>query len=244
MFAHAASSRRSCCRARRGAVGVDAGPHGRWRLMEDLGGVCFERLASLEQARSAGRLVGRFHGALRDFDGELAPMGIPYRDTPAYLKALRHALATRKDHRLAARVRPLGEAVLAAFESLGPPAEGLPQRVIHGDLKLANVLFEGPQPPARDRAFALIDLDTLMRGPLWMELGDVWRSWCNPSGEETAGAGFDLAAFEASWRGFVEGHAEPLETAELESLETAAERITLEVCARFVTDALEECYFG
>lgn len=219
------------------------GSLGRWRLMPHLGGASFRRLQSAAQARSAGALVGRFHAAMRDFDLPLAPMGISYRDSPLYLAAMRDALDTHCNHRLAMKITPLGERVLAAFEELGPPLE-VESCVIHGDLKLENLLFESREEPGRDRAFALIDLDTLMYAPLWMELGDAWRSWCNSSGEDTREARFEMLFFEASARGFFEGYGVALSESERRSLVTATERLTLELCARYVTDTLEECYFG
>jgi Ser/Thr protein kinase RdoA (MazF antagonist) len=219
------------------------GPLGRWRLMPHLGGTSFRRLESVAQARSAGALVGRFHAAMRDFDRPLAAMGIPYRDSALYLSSMREALDRHRGHRLAAEITPLGERVLAAFQELGPPIE-VERRVIHGDLKLENLLFESQEGPGRDRAFALIDLDTLMRAPLWMELGDAWRSWCNTSGEDTREARFEMSYFEASARGFFEGYDVALSEPERRSLVTATERLTLELCARYVTDTLEECYFG
>jgi Ser/Thr protein kinase RdoA (MazF antagonist) len=230
-------------RTRAGELSADLGPLGRWRLMEHLGGVSFEKVESARQARSAGALVGRFHAALADFEAPLAPMGIPYRDTPLYLAALREALAVHADHPLHAPMADLAGRVFAAFEAMGPAAP-VRERVIHGDLKLSNLLFESEAPPGRDRAYALVDFDTLMRGTLWMELGDAWRSWCNAAGEDSTHPRFDLEVFGASCEGFGEGYAARLEPAERDSLETAPERITLELCARFVTDALEERYFG
>jgi Ser/Thr protein kinase RdoA (MazF antagonist) len=228
---------------RKGELSAALGPLGRWRLMEHLGGVSFEKMGSALQARSAGALVGRFHAALRDFDAPLCPMGIPYRDTPHYLAALREALARHRSHRLHAPMARLAERIFAAFETLGTPA-AVRERVIHGDLKLSNLLFEGEEGAARDRAFALVDFDTLMRGTLWMELGDAWRSWCNAAGEDSSSPRFDLEIFAASCEGFASGYGLPLERDECDSLTTAPERITLELCARFVTDALEETYFG
>ena len=225
-----------------GESSVVLGQDGRWRLMPHLGGASFRRPQSVAQARSAGALVGRFHAAMRDFDRPLAPMGIPYRDTPLYLAAMREALDRHRDHRLAAEIAPLGDRVLAAFEDLGPPLE-VEHHVIHGDLKLDNLLFESRAVPGRDRAFALIDLDTLMRAPLWIELGDAWRSWCNTSGEDTRETRFEMPFFEASARGFFEGYGVELSEPERRSFLTATERITLELCARYVTDTLEERYF-
>lgn len=226
-----------------GQTSVLLGPLGRWRLMPHLGGVSFRRMQSPMQARSAGILVGRFHAAMRDFDRPLAPIGFPYRDTTLYLAAMRKALDRHRDHRLAPEIAPLGERVLAAFDELGSPLE-VGHRVIHGDLKLENLLFESRTGPGRDRAFALIDMDTLMRAPLWMELGDAWRSWCNPLGEDARQARFEMSFFEASLRGFKEGYGDSLSELERRSLVTAVERLTLELCARYVTDTLEECYFG
>ena len=211
--------------------------------MPHLGGVSFKRVQSQAQVHSAGHLVGRFHAALSDFDAALAPMGIPYRDTPHYLNALRESVRTHSGHRLVAEMRPLCDRILAAFDELGA-AVSTPECVIHGDLKLQNLLFESLEAPGRDRAFALVDMDTLMRAPLWVELGDAWRSWCNPSGEDQETATFDLSIFEASLSGFVAGLGRELTADERASLLTAPERVTLELCARYVTDALEETYFG
>ena len=228
---------------RQGELSAFLGELGRWRLMEHLGGVSFEQVVSVAQARSAGELVGRFHGALADFAAPLAPMGIPYRNTPHYLAALRGALAGHSRHRLHVEMTQLAERVFGAFEAMGP-APRVRERVIHGDLKLSNLLFESEQGAGRDRAYALVDFDTLMRGTLWMELGDAWRSWCNAAGEDSVVPRFDLEVFAASCEGFAAGHGSPLDPAERDSLASAPERITLELCARFVTDALEESYFG
>lgn len=226
-----------------GQYSVDLGTLGRWRLMPHLGGVSFTRVQSLAQARSAGLLVGRFHAALRDFEQTLAPMGIPYRDTALYLKLLRSALDANPGHRLSGDILPLGNRILSTFVDLGTPVDA-PDCVIHGDLKLQNLLFETATGPGRDRAFALVDMDTLMRAPLWVEMGDAWRSWCNPDGENAGEARFDLEIFEASLRGFVEGLGRALSVPERRSLASAPERVTLELCARYATDALEERYFG
>ncbi len=226
-----------------GAYSVVIEDQGRWRLMPHLGGVSFKQIQSDAQAHSAGMLIGRFHAALSDFDAPLAPLGIPYRDSSFYLSALRRALLSHQDHRLWEEVSPLGERILEAFDELGSTV-GTPDCVIHGDLKLQNLLFESADPPGRDRAFALVDMDTLMRAPLWIEWGDAWRSWCNSNEEDEESVHFSLAIFEASLQGFLEGLGRDLSDAERRSLVTAPERITLELCMRYAADALEEVYWG
>lgn len=230
-------------RTRTGALSADLGALGRWRLMNHLGGVSFDQVESVAQARSAGALVGRFHAALADFDAPLAPMGIPFHDTPRYLAALRQALVDHPDHRLYAQTREVAERIFSAFESMGSPPRA-PTRVIHGDLKLSNLLFEAETLPGRDVAFALVDFDTLMRGTLWMELGDLWRSWCNSVGEDSTSPRFDLEIFAASCDGFARGFGASLDPVEIDSLAEAPERIILELASRFAADALEETYWG
>jgi Ser/Thr protein kinase RdoA (MazF antagonist) len=180
-----------------GALCAEFGLHGRWRLLTHLDGISFEEVQSRAQARSAAELIGRFHAALDDFEAPLAPMGIPFRNTALYLARMDRALDEHAGHRLGEPVRGIAQQIHTGFERLGPPMAA-PERVIHGDLKLANILFEGSEPPARDRALALIDFDTLMRAPLWSEWGDAWRSWCAVGGDENEERSFDLAIFESS----------------------------------------------
>ena len=109
----------------------------------------------------------------------------------------------------------------------------------HGDLKISNLRFA----EAADEAVALIDLDTFAHHPLAVELGDAWRSWCNPAGEDDVDAvRFDLPIFEAAVRGFFSTGPELTEL-ERVSLESATERICLELAARFCADAVRNTYF-
>lgn len=218
---------------------------GVWRLMTYVDGVTFDTVESPEQARGAGRLVGRVHRALDDFEREHRFVGVRLgvHDTARHLERLRDALARSAGHRLGAEVRPLGEEILARARAL-PPLPPLPDRPCHGDLKISNVLFAGPSPPASHDALCLIDLDTLGPMPLAHELGDAWRSWCNGAGEDDPEGRFDLAVFEASLRGYLEGRGRPLEPDEARALLHGVEWISLELAARFAADAVDERYFG
>ncbi len=226
-----------------GALSLDLGTGGRWRLLTRLEGVSFDRLRSTEQARSAGALVGRFHAALDDFEAPLAPMGIPFRDTALYRRRLAEALRRHAGHDRHAAVSRLRVRIEDGFDALGA-APATRDRVIHADLKISNVLFAGEAPPERDEAVALIDFDTLMRAPLHSEWGDAWRSWCNRRGEDEREAVFDLDVFAASIEGFAAGFGQPIDRGEREALVDATERLALELASRYATDALEESYFA
>ncbi len=91
---------------------------------------------------------------------------------------------------------------------------------------------------------SIIDLDTVSRTPLWTELGDAWRSWCNTKGENVEEVTFDLDIFEASLDGYLGALRFELGQAERESLAWGVERISLELATRFCADALNENYFG
>jgi Ser/Thr protein kinase RdoA (MazF antagonist) len=222
---------------------VDLGPGGVWRLMTLVEGAGFDGVQSLAQAHSAGALVASFHRALDGLDHPFAGLRLGVHDTAQHLEQLRSSLATEREHRLHAQVLELGTAVLAAAVRL-PPMPQLAPRVCHGDLKLNNLLFADSEAPGRDRALCLIDLDTVGPMPLGWELGDAWRSWCNPGGENHTDALFDLEIFRASWLGYAEGLAREPTAAERRALLLGVEWVSLELCARFAADALRERYFG
>jgi Ser/Thr protein kinase RdoA (MazF antagonist) len=221
---------------------TDLGPGGVWRLMTRVPGVTFDTCTSLAQARSAGALVARFHSALADLDHDFQPLGIRFHDTAGHLRELGEAVVTHRGHRLHAEVAPLADEILAAAGAW-EPLDGLPLRVAHGDLKFNNVLFAGPGAAEKHAAVSLIDLDTVSRMPLWVELGDAWRSWCNRAGEDVAEAELDLELFRESAEGYLAGLSIELGGAERASLAQGLERISLELSARFAADALTESYF-
>ncbi len=201
-------------------------------------GRTLHRVSGPDVALEGGRLVGRFHAAL---DNWQAPRHAPVRrihDTPVRMADLRKALQANTDHSLFDAVSPLANAILSDWDQWAG-AMDLPNRTCHGDLKISNLRFK----PESPEAICLIDLDTVGPMELACELGDMWRSWCNTAGEDDPdNVTFDLDIFGASATGFLET-APALSVEERTALVSATARICLELAARFATDALLNSYF-
>lgn len=214
-----------------------------WRLMTRLPGVSFNAARGSVQARAAAAALARFHSELDDLDHRFVGLRSGVHDTAAHLANLEAALTEFPDHRLRDEVFPLAEEILGAGVRL-PELGGVRSRIAHGDPKFNNILFAADEGEGSERAVGLIDLDTVAPLAIHLELGDAWRSWCNPKGEDDGSAQFDLATFEASLEGWASAVSFGLDSEEVEALTFGVEIITVELAARFCADALAERYFG
>jgi Ser/Thr protein kinase RdoA (MazF antagonist) len=215
----------------------------RFRLMTRVPGISFNTVDSPTQAKYAAAYIACFHNALQDLKHEFLPTGIRLHDTPYHLAHLRKALTDQAQHPYWKEVNQVAEhihEVVGTWEDLSD----LPLRVGHGDLKFNNLLFRGPSLEERIQVEALIDFDTLSPLPLYQELGDAWRSWCNPNGESDGEVELDLDIFQASAQGYLDAVAFEIQPHEMRSLALGIERISLELAARFAADTLEESYFA
>jgi len=212
-----------------------------WRLLSFVeGAVELAKLSTPLQAREAGRLLGVFHRLVGDLDpGKLNDTLPGFHITPAYLAAY---------DRLERGERETGEEsycrqVIEAHRDLVPLLEGaagrklIRSRVIHGDPRLANMLF------ARDsgRGVALIDLDTVKPGLLHYDLGDCLRSCCNPAGDDPddpATVGFDPAICRDLLAGYLDEAGQTLSEADYELIYPALRLLTFELGLRFFSDHL------
>lgn len=202
-----------------------------WRLMTFIPGTTVER-ASLAQAAEAARCVARFHTALLDYEKSFVYRIPGYRDTRADFKRLRQVSYAHGSSVKHSACSPIAEDILARIPHTNF-LEGLPARVGHGDLKLNNIRFDSEG----TKAVALIDLDTLGRYPLPLELGDMLRSACRTEHNtldidvwHTLMSAYQKSAHfmtQDEWRLIPDGFFE----------------ITLALAARYLTDAYEETWF-
>lgn len=218
-----------------GGLCVD-GPEGVFRAMSFVPGRTVHRVSSPALAAEAGALVARFHAAVDDLAWDYRHVRPGAHDTPKHMARLEAGLADTPTDADSIAARAVAEGILEAWRTF--PMAALPNRHCHGDLKISNLRFEA----GNDHGVCLLDLDTLAALPLDVELGDAFRSWCNPKGEDDTDTYFDLAIFEAAVRGYSSVRA--LSAEERDALPGAAERIALELASRFCNDVWADSYFG
>ncbi len=210
-----------------------------WRLFNHISGSVYERLEHSDMARAAGAMLGRVHSALALLDYELQTDQPAAHDTPLHALRLKNSLTERRSHSRHALVKPLGEAILARLDQL-PALPEVAARMVHGDPKISNFIFSND---GRE-ALCMVDFDTLNRMPIYLELGDALRSWCNPAGEDSTDAYFSIPHCRAALVAYFHHAGELLTREEWLAVPAATLTIYLELAARFCADALNEDYFS
>lgn len=211
---------------------------GWWRAWKRAPGETPAPSASPAALRSAGHLLGTFHGRLADLDPDRLTETLPgFHEPGRRLEGLRAVVDFDPCGR-AAGVGPEIEAALAGEPLAGMAAElvaGVPRRVAHFDAKLDNILFRG------EEAGCLVDLDTLMPGAWFWDVGDLLRSGSAVGAEDDPDpdrATLVLERYEA----ILGGYREAVSTAgvsapgELEAIGVAGAVVTYEQAVRFLTD--------
>ena len=205
-----------------------------WRLATWVPGETKNKVNSVIEAEQGARALGRFHRAMADIDHVFGSQH-PLHDTQSHLNALIAAEGVPEYAQHRGSVSEEIDRVLRLLPTL-MLSDDLPQRVVHGDPKISNILFRG------DEAIGLIDLDTCNRHTVLVDLGDAVRSWCR-DGSEDERQRFHLDRFEAMLRGYA-AEGLPLTADEVSHLGGAGRLITLELASRFARDVLEDEYFA
>jgi N-acetylhexosamine 1-kinase len=197
--------------------------------------------ASPAALRSAGALLGRFHGAVADLDPARLAETLPgFHDPARRLDALRGVVAADPCGRVVTVPDEIGMA-LEGEELAGIAADvtaTVPRRVAHFDAKLDNILFVDGE------AAALVDFDTVMPGAWFWDVGDLLRSGATAAVEDDPDPERAVVAPER-YRAIVDGYRQGLATrggvarpAELDAVEVAGAIVTYEQAVRFLTDWL------
>ncbi len=206
------------------------------------------RIADAAQAAEVGRALGQFHALVHDLPAERLHVTRPgFHQTPRYYARLEEVAARtgREDAPALAECLAFVRARAAIVNRLEDARQQglLPLRIVHGDPKVENFLFDATS----GVAVSLIDLDTVQPGLVHYDLGDCLRSACNPAGEspdDPAAAHFDVALCRALLAGYFEHAGALLSEAELRYLPEAIRLIPFELGMRFLTDHLQgDAYF-
>jgi len=100
--------------------------------------------------------------------------------------------------------------------------------VIHGDAKLANILFKDGE------VIAFIDIDTVMRGSRAEDLADLIRSACTGNG------GVDLKSADNIIKGYVDTAPGLLSSREISLIPETVKKIGFELALRYYTDSISK----
>lgn len=202
----------------------------------------FDRCDSRERAHEAARAFGQFQADLAGLDVRRLRETIPrFFSSPYRLLQLEDAIAAdlvgrvkhaRAEISFVQMRRQLVDAVESAMRGGAFPA-----RIVHGDTKLNNLLFD----ERSGRAVCVVDLDTCMPGWSLYDFGDLVRftaARCKEDELDLAQAGMDLELYTALVDGYLEGAGALLTSAEVAMLPLAARLVTLTVGMRFLADHL------
>lgn len=117
------------------------------------------------------------------------------------------------------------------------------QRVTHHDTKISNVLFD-----SNDKGLCVIDLDTVMPGYFFSDVGDMMRTYLSPANEEES----DLTKIEVRpdyFHSIVQGYSDAmkdeLSAEERDSFFFAGQFLIYMQALRFLTDYFnDDRYYG
>jgi len=222
---------------------------GAWRTYDFVEGtVSYDQCPGPDMAHEAAQAFGRFQARLQGLPASELRETIPrFFSAPYRLEQLDAARRAAAVGRVAGAERELAfvdqrrDLVRAIEDRL---ADGrLTSRVVHGDTKLNNVLFDAQS----GRARCVVDLDTCMPGWSLYDFGDLVRFTAATSTEDETDlerAGMDLALYQALVAGYLDGAGPFLSAEERELMPLSARLVTMTIGMRFLADHLAgDVYF-
>ncbi|MCP3915003.1 MAG: aminoglycoside phosphotransferase family protein [bacterium] len=216
----------------------ESGPWRTYHFIENT--QSFDLCDSEDRAYDAARAFGDFQARLMDLDPcELRETIPDFFSSPHRMEQLEDALESD----------PKGRAAIAAEEvrfaldrkPMVSVIEGriragaFPSRVVHGDTKLNNVLFD----EATGKAMCIVDLDTCMPAYSLYDFGDLVRFTAATSSEDEqdlSQVGTNLELYRALVAGYLDTAGSFLTPTEVELMPFAARLVTFTIGLRFLTD--------
>ncbi len=199
----------------------------------------FDKVETPEQAFEAARAFGAFARALDGMDASQLQATIPgFHDGLGRLAYFKKVLKKAAPERLAEAKEEVDEVLQnqLIFNKIANLV--LPQRAIHHDTKINNLLFDAQTL----KAACVIDLDTVMPGVILSDFGDMMRTFTSAADEDEADVSkveMRMPVFEALSEGFLSEIGGLLTLAERANLTEGGRWLTLMQAVRFLADYLE-----
>jgi Ser/Thr protein kinase RdoA (MazF antagonist) len=136
------------------------------------------------QAYEAAKQFGKFSRLLNGFDADSLKYTLPdFHNLSLRVDQFKSALKNAALDRLAIAATEIAEIenhqdIAEVYRKL-VEEKTIPLRVTHHDTKINNVLFD-----ADDKGLCVIDLDTVMPGYFFSDVGDMMRTYLSPANEE------------------------------------------------------------
>jgi len=201
-----------------------------------------------EEAYEGAKQFGRFSKLLNDFDVRQLHITLPDFHNltlrfDQFAVAVENASAERKEKSkdliffIMANVD-----IVTTYKNIVERNE-IPQRVIHHDTKINNVLFD-----QQNKGICVIDLDTVMPGYFISDVGDMMRTYLSSANEEET----DLTKinvrkdfFKAIYDGYMEEMGDVLTPTEKNYFIYSGKFLIYMQAIRFLTDYLQnDIYYG
>lgn len=210
-------------------------PHGdywrAWSYVENTD--CLEVFRDSSEADAVGLALGQFHRLCYGLNAEKFQDTLPgFHIAPQYYYHYQQ-VKSLSEVKESAECRNFIEQHGGMINDLeaAKAQKLLTVRVIHGDPKLNNFLFD----KTSKNVVSLIDLDTVKPGLIHYDIGDCLRSCCHNLTDNS----FNMAICNALLSGYIAEMAELLTSHDYDYIYSATRLIPFELGLRFYTDYLD-----
>jgi Ser/Thr protein kinase RdoA (MazF antagonist) len=194
------------------------------------------------EARAAAACFARFTRALVGIPPEKLNIIIPdFHNLDFRYRQFETAIQSASINRLLKATHIISEIrdreYLVRFYNQLAGSPHYPVRILHHDCKISNILFDS----TTKQALCAVDLDTVMPGYFFSDIGDMFRTMaCTENEESTTWEKIAVQKnyYDAILQGYIEGMGNSLTSQELSNLPKAGCIMTYMQCIRFVTDFL------
>lgn len=212
-----------------------------WRMYHYIPGLVHTKSKNNTMSRSAAMALGRFHKLSEHVS--ISSFKNPIENFTNFqfrVSNFRRALQEGVQSRLIETRNFHSELTnhLNIIEEYCSIEEKVPMRLIHGDPKISNFIFDD----SGENILAIIDLDTLGKGSILYDFGDMVRSFSNQYDEYESCNKMKNVLNKDILQSIVEGYifstSDFLTNLERNSLLLSAKAVCLVQCIRFYTDYL------